>query len=266
MEIGSANGTTISYVPCPPPRRPPPNANFLPSSHPFRPVDTATMAQDEEKSLAAAVAPARADSSNDNADNDNDSMKSPSSNGDIVAVTSSATAVEAGRCGDGDRDPASAEAMADGFMDVEEIDVRSSQFENFPSPNQDGSAVDVVEDPTVGLDSVMSTGRSTTLSLDPIESLPDEGSSPKYVVDNGEEILVWEDCVEDAQSIDEKGKGCVGKLAAASLGEDLESVLKSLQEVSKSLREIMLLQRLPFLLRCRLNSRRLIHMNFFHPR
>jgi len=121
--------------------------------------------------------------------------------------------------------------------------VLPSQSEIFPSPSQ-GSGVDgmdVSEDPAIGLDTVMaetSTSTTTTLSLETNNPPLVEGNSPKYVVDNGEEILVWEDGIDDAHAGVKQVESMtcsVDKVDEARLGDELENSLQSLQKVSSSL-------------------------------
>jgi hypothetical protein len=95
------------------------------------------------------------------------------------------------------------------------------------------------------LDSMMlETSTTTTLSLETKTEPPmGEGNSPKYVVDNGEEILVWDESIVESAHSDEKQvehtKDSDGKLAEARLGEELENSLRSLQKVSTGSSQII---------------------------
>lgn len=133
----------------------------------------------------------------------------------------------------------------DNAMIVEELDLLPSQSEIFPSPTpSQGSGMDgmdVIEDLAIGLDTVTaeSSTTTTTLSLETNNPPLVEGSSPKYVVDNGEEILVWEDGIDDAHAgekqVESVKRSSVGKVDEARLGDELENSLQSLQKVSSSL-------------------------------
>ncbi len=126
----------------------------------------------------------------------------------------------------------------DTTMDIEDLFAQPSQFENVPPPTQ-GSDTDALDDlAAIGLDTILSetsTNTTTTLSLETTNPQVGDSNSPKYVVDNSEEILVWEESViEDAHSGEKQEVVEIAKCSAGKLGEELENALRSLQKVRKS--------------------------------
>ena len=212
------------------------------SSHLPHCLTIMTMTPDEES--GAAVAPATATSPNDSAATESSSPPSPK--GFIAVLTGAAKHLATSIRGPGpgvaaDATMSQATEDDDATMDIEELDAQPGQSESFPSPLHE-SGRDVVETPAPAaidvLDSmIIEPSTTTTLSLETKTEPPmGEGNSPKYVVDNGEEILVWDESIVESAHSDEKQvehtKDSDGKLAEARLGEELENSLRSLQKVS----------------------------------